>query len=93
MAFEAGGGGSNYSRRAESRSSQLFSYQQKRKDTQDRRNWWITLKSMGRAAAEEVVAGVVPYRRDFLSPLRESEQRALHSLLLKALHGLGFDWQ
>ena len=32
-------------------------------------------------------------RGDFLSALNKSEQRTLHSLLLKASHSLGFDWQ
>jgi DNA-binding MarR family transcriptional regulator len=66
---------------------------EKRQDTQDRRNWWITLTPMGQTAAEAVVAGAVEYTRDFLSSLSRSEQRALHGLLLKASHGLGFDWQ
>jgi len=66
---------------------------EKRQDTQDRRNWWITLTPMGRAAAEAVVTGAVQYTRDFLSSLSASDQRSIHSLLLKAAHGLGFDWQ
>jgi DNA-binding MarR family transcriptional regulator len=66
---------------------------EKRQDTQDRRTWWITLTPLGRATAEGVVAGAVQYTRDFLSSLSGSEQRALHGLLLKASHDLGFDWQ
>jgi DNA-binding MarR family transcriptional regulator len=66
---------------------------EKRQDLRDRRNWWITLTPTGRAAADGVVEGAVQYTRDFLSSLSESEQRALHTLLRKASHGLGFDWQ
>jgi DNA-binding MarR family transcriptional regulator len=66
---------------------------EKRQDTRDRRNWWITLTPAGRAAAEGVVAGAVEYTRDFLSSLSESDQRTLHGLLREASHGLGFDWQ
>lgn len=61
-------------------------------DTQDRRNWWLTLTDSGRAAARGVMDGTVEYTRDFLAPLDESEQRTLHRLLLKAARGLGFDW-
>lgn len=66
---------------------------ERKQDTRDRRNWWITLTPKGQAAAEGVVAGAVQYTRDFLAPLSQSEQAALHRLLLKASHGLGFEWQ
>ena len=66
---------------------------QKQQDTEDRRNWWLTLTEPGQAAAQGVIAGAVEYTRDFVSALDEEEQRALHRLLLKASHSLGFDWQ
>jgi DNA-binding MarR family transcriptional regulator len=66
---------------------------QRERDTDDRRNWWLTLTEEGKAAYEETIAGTADYTRDFLSALDESEQRTLHSLLLKASHSLGFDWQ
>jgi DNA-binding MarR family transcriptional regulator len=66
---------------------------QRERDTADRRNWWLTLTDLGQAAAQGVVAGAVEYTRDFLSALDEAERRTLHRLLLKASHGLGFDWQ
>jgi DNA-binding MarR family transcriptional regulator len=62
-------------------------------DAGDRRNWWLTFTPDGAAAAAEVVGYAAAYTRDFLSPLDEEEQRTLHRLLLKASHGLGFDWQ
>ena len=33
------------------------------------------------------------YTRDFLSGLDENEQQALHGLLQKATHSLGYTWQ
>ena len=66
---------------------------QRQQDAADRRNWWLTLTENGTAAYEETIAGTVDYTRDFLSALDRSEQRTLHSLLLKASHSLGFDWQ
>jgi DNA-binding MarR family transcriptional regulator len=66
---------------------------QREQDTDDRRNWWLTLTDEGKAAYEETIAGTVDYTQDFLSALDKSEQRTLHSLLLKASHSLGFDWQ
>jgi len=66
---------------------------QREQDTDDRRNWWLTLTEEGKAAYEETIAGTVDYTRDFLSALDKSEQRTLHGLLLKASHSLGFDWQ
>ncbi len=65
---------------------------EKEQDTTDRRNWQLALTQAGQAAARGVVAGTVEYTRDFLAPLDESERRTLHRLLLKASHGLGFDW-
>lgn len=62
-------------------------------DADDRRNWWLTLTEEGMPAYEETIAGTVDYTSDFLSALDKSEQRALHSLLVKASHSLGFDWQ
>jgi len=66
---------------------------QKEQDAGDRRNWWLTLTEAGQAAAQGVIGGAVAYTRDFLAPLDEDEQQALHRLLLKAAHSLGFDWQ
>jgi DNA-binding MarR family transcriptional regulator len=66
---------------------------QKEQDAGDRRNWWLTLTEAGQAAAQGVIGGAVDYTRDFLSALDEDEQQALHRLLLKAAHSLGFDWQ
>jgi DNA-binding MarR family transcriptional regulator len=64
----------------------------KEQDAGDRRNWWLTLTEAGQAAAQGVIGGAVAYTRDFLAPLDEDEQQALHRLLLKAARGLGFDW-
>jgi DNA-binding MarR family transcriptional regulator len=66
---------------------------QKEQDAEDRRNWWLMLTDVGQAAAQGVMAGAVAYTHDFLAALDEDEQRTLHRLLLKASHGLGFDWQ
>ena len=66
---------------------------QRQQDAADRRNWWLTLTESGTAAYEETIAGTIDYTGDFLSALDRSEQRTLHSLLLKASHSLGFDWQ
>jgi MarR family 2-MHQ and catechol resistance regulon transcriptional repressor len=66
---------------------------QREQDAEDRRNWWLTLTEPGQAAAQGVVAGAVAYTRGFLSALDDGEQEALHRLLLKASHSLGFDWQ
>jgi DNA-binding MarR family transcriptional regulator len=63
------------------------------RDTADRRNWWLTLTDLGQTAAQGVIASAVEYTRDFLSALDEAERQTLHRLLLKASHGLGFDWQ
>ena len=65
----------------------------KEQNTEDRRNWWLTLTDLGQIAAGEVVASAIAYTRDFLSALNEEEQHALHQSLLKASHSLGFDWQ
>lgn len=66
---------------------------QKEQDMQDRRNWQLTLTEVGHAAAQGVIGGAVDYTRDFLTALDEDEQQTLHRLLLKASHGLGFNWQ
>jgi DNA-binding MarR family transcriptional regulator len=66
---------------------------QKEQDAEDRRNWWLTLTEAGQAAAQGVISEAVEYTRDFLSVLDEAERQTLHRLLLKASHGLGFDWQ
>jgi DNA-binding MarR family transcriptional regulator len=66
---------------------------QKKQDTQDRRNWWLTLTDLGQTAAQAIIAGAVEYTQDFLAALDEDEQQRLHGLLLKASRSLGFDWQ
>jgi DNA-binding MarR family transcriptional regulator len=65
----------------------------KKQDPQDRRNWGLSLTPLGRMAARGINAGAVRYTRDFLSGMNEEEQQQMHRLLLKASHGLGFDWQ
>ena len=62
-------------------------------DTNDRRNWWLSLTDEGSAAAQVVVSSAVAYTGDFLSALDDGEQQTLRQLLLKASHSLGFDWQ
>ncbi len=66
---------------------------QREQDQGDRRNWWLSLTETGHEVFEVMIAGTVEYTRDFLSTLDETEQEALHKLLLKASHGLGFEWQ
>ena len=66
---------------------------EKEQDTEDRRNWWLTLTELGQTTAEGVVAGAAAYTRDFLATLGETEQLAFHRSLLKVSHSLGFDWQ
>ena len=66
---------------------------EKEQDTEDRRNWWLTLTELGQTAAEGVVASAAAYTRDFLATLGETEQLAFHRSLLKVSHSLGFDWQ
>ena len=66
---------------------------QREQDLTDRRNWWLTLTETGQKVYEAMIASAVEYTRDFLSTLNETEQEMLHKLLLKASHGLGFDWQ
>jgi DNA-binding MarR family transcriptional regulator len=63
------------------------------RDPQDRRTWWLHLTESGQPAYQAIVAGTVQYTRDFLSALSAEEQRALHRLLHKAAHALGFTWQ
>jgi len=63
------------------------------RDKKNRRLWWLTLTDPGRDAYAAIVQGTAQYTRDFLSPLLPAEQVTLHKLLLKASHGLGFDWQ
>jgi DNA-binding MarR family transcriptional regulator len=66
---------------------------QREQDQGDRRNWWLNLTETGQEVFEAMIASTVEYTRDFLSTLDEIEQEALHKLLLKASHGLGFEWQ
>jgi DNA-binding MarR family transcriptional regulator len=63
------------------------------RDPQDRRTWWLHLTENGQPAYQLILAGTVQYTRDFLSVLSDEEQQALHRLLHKAAHALGFTWQ
>ena len=63
------------------------------RDKKNRRLWWLTLTGSGHEAYEAIVRGTAQYTRDFLSALGQGEQVTLHDLLLKASHGLGYDWQ
>jgi DNA-binding MarR family transcriptional regulator len=60
---------------------------------EDRRHWLLSLTPAGQRVYGETVAGAVAYTRDFLSGLNKAEKHTLHRLLLKASHGLGFEWQ
>jgi DNA-binding MarR family transcriptional regulator len=66
---------------------------QREQDSEDRRNWWLTLTDRGQVVAQGVVEQAAAYTRDFLSALDEEEQATLRRLLLKASHSLGFNWQ
>jgi DNA-binding MarR family transcriptional regulator len=66
---------------------------QRERDTEDRRNWWLTLTETGLRVAGEVVGDAAAYTQDFLSALDGDEQATLRRLLLKASHSLGFEWQ
>lgn len=66
---------------------------QRQQDLKDRRNWRLNLTETGQELFEKMIASSVEYTRDFLSTLNETEQETLHKLLLKASHGLGYDWQ
>ena len=63
------------------------------RDRKNRRLWWLTLTGPGHEAYDAIIRGTAQYTRDFLSTLQPDEQATLHRLLLKASHGLGFDWQ
>ncbi|NWF91168.1 MAG: winged helix DNA-binding protein [Ignavibacteriaceae bacterium] len=63
------------------------------RDTKDRRVWWLRLTPLGEDFHRQILAGTARYTRDILSALTEEEQQTLHTLLLKASHGLGFTWQ
>ncbi len=63
------------------------------RDKKNRRIWWLTLTPQGHDAYTAVIDGTAQYTREFLSVLGPDEQVALHRLLLKASHGLGYDWQ
>ena len=65
---------------------------QRERDTNDRRNWWLTLTESGQAVAQEVVKRAAAYTRSFINALDEDEQATLYRLLLKASHSLGFEW-
>lgn len=66
---------------------------QREQDEKDRRTWWLCLTREGKNVFTDMMTCAVDYTRDFLSILDEAEQEELHKLLLKASHGLGFDWQ
>ena len=65
----------------------------RRQDEEDRRNWWLSLTNEGRKTAQEVIRNAVTYTQDFLAKISEEEQKELHTLLVKASHSLGFEWQ
>jgi DNA-binding MarR family transcriptional regulator len=66
---------------------------EREQDNSDRRNWWLKLTEAGQMAGQATIAGAVEYTSSFLTALDEEEQKILHTLLLKASHSLGFDWQ
>lgn len=66
---------------------------QRERDKKNRRIWWLTLTEPGHNAYNAIIQGTAQYTNDFLSVLEPDEQVTLHRLLLKASHGLGFDWQ
>jgi len=61
-------------------------------DEKDRRTWWLSLTKSGQVAYQETLAGAAAYTQQFLDPLTESEQKALHKMLLKISEGLGYKW-
>lgn len=63
------------------------------RDDKNRRFWWLTLTGPGHDAYNAIIQGTAQYTLEFLSVLAPDEQVALHKLLLKASHGLGYDWQ
>jgi DNA-binding MarR family transcriptional regulator len=63
------------------------------RDSRDRRTWWLHLTETGRPAYEQIVAGTVRYTHDFLSALNDEEQQALHGLLRRTVHAMGYTWQ
>ena len=63
------------------------------RDPQDRRSWWLHLTENGQPAYQLITVGTIQYTHDFLSALSDEEQQALHGLLHKAAHALGFTWQ
>ncbi len=66
---------------------------QMERDSNDRRTWWLALTEQGKFAYQAVITNTVFYTQEFLSALSVEEQQQLHSLLRKAVHALGFDWQ
>ena len=66
---------------------------QKKQDTNDRRNWLLSLTKKGLVSYKETIIEAVAYTRDFISALNEKEQKTLHQLLLKTTHDLGYEWQ
>ncbi|MBN1265892.1 MAG: MarR family transcriptional regulator [Anaerolineales bacterium] len=65
----------------------------RKRDTNDRRTWWLTLTPAGKMASRKVLDNAVQYTQSFLESLEDDEQQELHRLLLKASHALGFQWQ
>ena len=66
---------------------------QRKQDQKDRRNWLLNLTETGQEEFKTMMTSALEYTRDFLSTLNSIEQETLHELLLKASHGLGYDWQ
>lgn len=65
---------------------------QKKQDQNDRRNWLLSLTTLGQKYYQETIKGTVIYTQNFFSDLSENEQKLLHTLLLKPSRSLGFDW-
>jgi MarR family multiple antibiotic resistance transcriptional regulator len=65
----------------------------KEQDQADRRNWQLLLTEEGERLYQLTAAGAALYTRDFIAVLSEDEQQALHRLLLKISHNLGYGWQ
>lgn len=65
----------------------------RQQDQGDRRNWWLTLTEGGQKAYEAILRNTIRYTQEFLAPLNRAEQEALHEMLLKVAHHLGFQWE
>ena len=64
-----------------------------KRDSNDRRSWWLHLTEQGQSAYCEVVSETVRYTKDFIASLHLKDQQKLHKLLLQVSHTLGYTWQ